>query len=703
MRTRLSLAVLALSVIAASQPLPNMKVVVDDASTSFRGVFLYQNTYMVNVTGVFTAVSGGAATTTVQGDELTVSYNGKPWIKVPIKADGNATAKILDPASGQVLREVDLEEPPRWMTVKKVKTAMIDVDSLNELVGVSSDVVGDTLNLFTPRYWRRKLGLSLDLQQDALQRNAGLQPILAVTPPASTLLLSARGPKTGFAQIYKFEGGAPVPMLGKDLAGGNVSTLNPTAGDQPVSRAVTDVESAIGETTFTGKLPPFSYYVTIYTEKPFEGDVLEAIKAGKLGDDEWSVAGVRQRVTDSPISYAPYLVKTERSVESIAKEKDMSPDLLAAINNLDKARKVPAGRKVIVINGFNDDVLERQFNPKFKVVGLHVIQPGDTVDKLVKEWGATRDFFYAANPDVPQGAELDPGDIVNVVLLVNDPKEEPQKKQAVVYERATGRGLTKADIPLRKFTKPDAEVVTTIPARSSVVVMGRVAQLGLLKISYRDVEGYVPESSIRAPQGIKVESRGRAPVPTNIQYTGDPSKFAKEGMKYLGTPYKWGGNDPSRGIDCSHFVAQVYSRVGERTPSPPVHEMEQYGELTGWKQVSYHVGDRGQGTFSTSNPFDNLKPGDRIIMQNRPSGPNKSDHHIGIYLGSITTRQFGYQKHAMIHACGSQGVTIYDLSVKYANIYKYANRGSSKGRWYASISPGDIKDWAFRVIYGAKR
>lgn len=31
-----------------------------------------------------------------------------------------------------------------------------------------------------------------------------------------------------------------------------------------------------------------------------------------------------------------------------------------------------------------------------------------------------------------------------------------------------------------------------------------------------------------------------------------------EGMKHLGTPYVWGGNSLSGGIDCSHFIAQIY-------------------------------------------------------------------------------------------------------------------------------------------------
>lgn len=44
------------------------------------------------------------------------------------------------------------------------------------------------------------------------------------------------------------------------------------------------------------------------------------------------------------------------------------------------------------------------------------------------------------------------------------------------------------------------------------------------------------------------------------------SDVITDARRYLGTPYVWGGTDPSRGLDCSGFTQQVYGDLGIDLP-----------------------------------------------------------------------------------------------------------------------------------------
>ena len=89
----------------------------------------------------------------------------------------------------------------------------------------------------------------------------------------------------------------------------------------------------------------------------------------------------------------------------------------------------------------------------------------------------------------------------------------------------------------------------------------------------------------------------------------DRKKVINTARRYIGTPYVWGGENPS-GFDCSGFTQYVYKEsLGYQIPRV---SHEQYNTRSGMRV------DRGS-----------LEPGDLIFFITRGSRVS----HVGIYIG----------------------------------------------------------------------
>ncbi len=93
-------------------------------------------------------------------------------------------------------------------------------------------------------------------------------------------------------------------------------------------------------------------------------------------------------------------------------------------------------------------------------------------------------------------------------------------------------------------------------------------------------------------------------------------KFAnmiREGEKYLGYPYVWGGSNPSTSFDCSGFVSYVINHCGN-----------------GWRMGRQTAS--GLLGHCTRVSASEAKPGDLIFFQGTYTTSGAS--HVGIYVGN---------------------------------------------------------------------
>jgi len=146
-------------------------------------------------------------------------------------------------------------------------------------------------------------------------------------------------------------------------------------------------------------------------------------------------------------------------------------------------------------------------------------------------------------------------------------------------------------------------------------------------------DGYVvAEAVARLPYTVTLNStqpsrhssanRGQAVVPGS----GVGSALANYSLRFVGTPYKWGGNDLLNGVDCSGFVKQIYGQIGVNLPR------------TAAQQV--FVG-------TPIRRLEDLQPGDRLYFWDHKRG---KIGHTGMYLGR------GY----FVHSSSSKGAVTTD-------------------------------------------
>lgn len=153
---------------------------------------------------------------------------------------------------------------------------------------------------------------------------------------------------------------------------------------------------------------------------------------------------------------------------------------------------------------------------------------------------------------------------------------------------------------------------------------------------------------------------GRVPpvkVPQHVNVSAASTKPAKalleEADKWLGTPYKYGGTQRGKGVDCSGLVTRLYADA---------------------LSISLPRNSAAQAEFCKPIDKKKLDIGDLVFFS--PNGSGRVNH-VGMYIGE------GF----MIHASGSRGVMVSSLEEPYfKRNYKSSGRVDQYAKMVASAS-----------------
>lgn len=135
--------------------------------------------------------------------------------------------------------------------------------------------------------------------------------------------------------------------------------------------------------------------------------------------------------------------------------------------------------------------------------------------------------------------------------------------------------------------------------------------------------GYIRAAAVAAlPYQVTTD----VPTDSRLAFPSGPgmdarAQMASYSVRFVGTPYKWGGNDINFGIDCSGFVKKLYGAIGVGLPRTAAAQSKVGQQIT---------------------RLEDLRAGDRLYFW---SSSRKKIGHTGIYIGR------GY----FVHSSSSRG------------------------------------------------
>lgn len=448
----------------------------------------------------------------------------------------------------------------------------------------------------------------------------------------------------------------------------NTSGTTVAASETVEEETVTETETEITEST---------KYTTEYRVR--KGDTLGqlALKFGLSQSELKKANGLKNsNLRSGQVLMVPGTVVTEETEEVVIKEsviKETAPEASSEVYikkryvvkpgdtlgniaasfsvTVEEIKKASALKKDTINNG---DILLIPVPQEKVTQSKYTVARGDTLSKLSKKFGVSVREIKRANGlssdtlrtgmrlSIPGLSSAEPGESeVESVAASSLPRGEYVVKKGDTL----GRIARRYDVTIKELKKENNIKGNSIRAGQVLYIPGYERQ----ETEYRVV---TEKSTIH-------ESNGQ------YDYTApdvENGRFSKESIiqvakKYLGAPYKFGGNDLATGIDCSGYVKKIFSRFNVYLPRTA-------------RDIYYSSG--------YSIPKKKLDTGDLVFFTTYAKYPS----HVGIYIGNDE----------FIHASSaSRKVTIDSINKQYyKKRYIGAKRVQLSGLFYDELS----KDYA---------
>ena len=201
-------------------------------------------------------------------------------------------------------------------------------------------------------------------------------------------------------------------------------------------------------------------------------------------------------------------------------------------------------------------------------------------------------------------------------------------------------GQTVDTAPIRATANPKSRVYYTAK-KFQYLVINPSGKSGWLKVVLQNGRsGFISADVVaRLPYDVRVSDTkpartGGSQASRSATPNGAVGSMLDYSFRYIGTPYKWGGESLTKGIDCSAFVQKLFGKIGVDLPRTAAQQA-----LVG----------------TPIERFEHLQPGDRLYFW---EDRRRMIGHTGIFLGFT---QDG-RAHFIHSSSGRRGVQTDDLA-----------------------------------------